>query len=61
MGCTPCQARAKARREGRSMQWVYTYPEGTSGPGGETTHVYRTEVEAKAAAIRWGGGTVEAK
>jgi hypothetical protein len=35
--------------------WVYTYPDGV------TTKDYQTEVEAKAAVIRNGGGTFAVK
>ncbi len=58
MGCTPCAA-ARARRLAEAAKpkaFKFTFPEGTVDPtSGKTTKVYRTEIEAKAAATRWGG------
>lgn len=62
MACTPCQAAARRRAEARAANGPqkFTFPEGVTDPvTGKTTKVYRTLNEAKAAKIRYGGGTYE--
>lgn len=39
----------------KDYAFVHYYPEGETGPNGETEKEYRTEVEARAAKIRSGG------